>query len=99
MYSESPNAIPEGAIKLKKQLDNIGTVFLFHHHNKTDIYLNYSIGMKIEKPRILRIDVSNNVISIDVRRPTKGVVNKVNYHIFKIELDIKIEEVHLMEFV
>lgn len=98
-YTESPNAIPTSAIKLQREMDNIGTVYLFHHQNKTDIYLNYSIGMKIDKPVILKVDEKGGKVNIDVRRSEKAIKNKVNYHCFKLEFSKKINEVHLMEYI
>lgn len=98
-YTESPNAIPTNAIKVKSAMDNIGTVYLVQHQNKTDIYLNYSIGMKIEKPVILKVDEKGGVVNIDVRRSDKAIKNKVSYHCFKLEFNKKIKEVHLMEFI
>lgn len=98
-YTSNPDAIPDGAIKVKQKMDTIGTVYLINRSEKTDIYLNYSIGMKIDKPTILKVEEQNGVVNIEVRRPDKAVKNKVNYHCFRFEFDKKIDEVHLMEFV
>lgn len=98
-YSDQPNVIPANAIKMGRILDNIGTVYLVHHSRTTDIYLDYSIGKKIEKPKILLIDELNRGVRIMVKRPNNAIANQMNFHCFKIRCNKRVVEVDLAEFI
>ncbi|WP_456364318.1 hypothetical protein [Priestia aryabhattai] len=97
-YTSQPNVIiPDNAKQLPRELDNIGKAYVLHEDGKTTIYLNYSVGIKIDKPQVFSIKREGDLLVISVKRPNVGVKNKINYHFFKLEFDTIIEKVSLQE--
>lgn len=97
-YSSQPNVeIPANAKMLPKELDNIGKAYVLHEEGKTTVYLNYSIGIKIDKPSVFSIKMVDGVMVISVKRPNSGIKNKINYHFFKLEFDKIVENISLQE--